>query len=77
LVVGVSGTKKADYLLNIARCNATHGKRVIFINLKNSVDDLTVRLLLINSRVPVREILLKQMTEENWDKVVQIEYGTE
>ena len=39
LVAGVSGTKKTDYLLGIARYNAVQGKRVLYINLKNSAED--------------------------------------
>lgn len=71
LVAGISRTKKTDYLLSIARYNAAHGKRVLFINLKNGVDDLTARLLSISSHVPLKNILLNQMTAENWESVIQ------
>lgn len=71
LVAGISGTKKTDYLLNIARYNAICGKRVLFINLKNSVEDLAIRLLSIGSQVPMKNILLNQMTEQDWESVTQ------
>ena len=71
LVAGVSGTKKTDYLLGIARYNAVQGKSVLYINLKNSAEDLAIRLLSIGSRVPVRNILLNQMTEEDWNRITQ------
>lgn len=58
-------------MLGIARYNAAQGKRVLFINLKNSVEELAIRLLSIGSRVPVRNILLSQMTEEDWSRVTQ------
>lgn len=56
------------WIAGIAR---TQGKRVLFRKLKNSVEDLAIRLLSIGSRVPVRNILLNQMTEEDWEKVTQ------
>lgn len=71
LVAGVSGTKKTDYLLGIARYNVAQGKRVLFINLKNSAEELAIRLLSIGSQVPVRNILLNQMTEEDWNRITQ------
>lgn len=57
--------------MSIARYNAAHGKRVLFINLKNGVDDLATRLLSISSHVPLENILLNQMTAENWESVIQ------
>ena len=71
LVAGASGTKKTDYLLGIARHNAAHGKKVLFVNLKNSAEDLAVRLLSIGRRVPLGNILLNQMTEKEWERVTQ------
>lgn len=71
LVAGVSGTQKTDYLLGIAKCNAKKGKKVLYINLKNSAEDLAVRLLSIGSHIPIRKILLNQLSEENWDSIVK------
>ena len=70
LVAGVSGSGKTDYLLNIAKNNAIKGKRVLFINLKNSVEELSVRLMSIKSHVSFRKIVQKRMTEQEWEQVI-------
>lgn len=70
LVAGVSGSGKTDYLLNIAKNNAIKGKRVLFINLKNSVEELSVRLMSIKSHVSFQKIVQKRMTEQEWEQVI-------
>lgn len=67
LIAGVSGSGKTDYLLNIAIQNAMRGKKILFINLKNSIKELAIRLLSINSRISMKQILQKQMSEEDWE----------
>ena len=70
LVAGVSGSGKTDYLLNIAKNNAVKGKRVLFINLKNSVEELSVRLMSIKSHVSFQKIVQRRMTEQEWEQVI-------
>ena len=67
LIAGVSGAGKTDYLLNIAIENAMRGKNVFFINLKNSVEELAARLLSINSRISMKQIVQKQMSDQEWE----------
>lgn len=67
LVAGVSGSSKTDYVLNIANYNAKQGKRILFINLKDSVENLSLRILSINSKVSIGKLILGQMTEQDWN----------
>lgn len=71
LVAGVSGSGKTDYLLNIAKYNAARKKRILFINLKNSLEELTLRLISINSKVTVDKVIEKQMSEQEWGEIVE------
>lgn len=71
LIAGVSGSGKTDYLLNIAKHNAAKGKRVLFINLKNAVEELSVRLLSIDSHISLQKIVQRQMTDSEWEKVIK------
>lgn len=67
LVAGVSGSSKTAYVLNIANYNAKRGKRVLFINLKDSVENLSMRILSINSQIPIGKLLSGQMGEQDWN----------
>lgn len=71
LIAGVSGSSKTAYVLNIANYNIKKGKRVLFINLKDSVEDLSMRILSIDSKVPMNELLLGQMSEKDWDSCLE------
>lgn len=71
LVAGVSGAGKTDYLLNIATYNARRGKRVVFINLKNSLEDLTGRILSIYAQTTKDKVVKKQLTEKEWNKIIE------
>jgi len=51
--------------------NIKKGKRVLFINLKDSVEDLSMRILSIDSKVPINEILLGQMRDKDWDSCLE------
>lgn len=71
LIAGVSGSGKTAYVLNIVNYNIKKGKRVLFINLKDSVEDLSMRILSIDSKVPINEILLGQMRDKDWDSCLE------
>lgn len=71
LIAGISGTRKTDYLLNIAKNNAKLGNKVLFINLKNSIKNLSMRLLSINTKIPLKDILLNQFTKEDMDIIYE------
>ena len=71
LVAGVSGSSKTDYVLNIANYNAKKGKRILFINLKDSVENLSLRILSINSKIPMEKLILGRMTDEDWDVCIE------
>lgn len=51
--------------------NAAKGKRVLFINLKNAVEELSVRLLSIDSHISLQKIVQRQMTDSEWEKVIK------
>lgn len=71
LIAGVSGSGKTAYVLNIVNYNIKKGKRVLFINLKDSVEDLSMRILSIDSKVPINELLLGQMSDKDWDSCLK------
>ncbi len=71
LIAGISGTRKTDYLLNIAKNNAKLGNKVLFINLKNSIKNLSMRILSINTKIPLKDILLNQFTKEDMDIIYE------
>lgn len=71
LIAGVSGSGKTAYVLNIVNYNIKKGKRVLFINLKDSVEDLSMRILSIDSKVPINELLLGQMSDKDWDSCLE------
>ena len=71
LIAGVSGSSKTAYVLNIANYNTKKGKRVLFINLKDSVEDLSMRILSIDSKVPINELLLGKMSDKDWDSCLE------
>lgn len=71
LIAGVSGSSKTAYVLNIANYNIKKGKRVLFINLKDSVEDLSMRILSIDSKVPINELLLGHMSDKDWNSCLE------
>lgn len=71
LIAGVSGSGKTAYVLNIVNYNIKKGKHVLFINLKDSVEDLSMRILSIDSKVPINELLLGQMSDKDWDSCLE------
>lgn len=71
LVAGVSGSSKTAYVLNIANYNARRGKRVLFINLKDSVENLSMRILSVNSQISIGKLLSGQMGEQDWDVCIE------
>lgn len=71
LVAGVSGGSKTAYALNIANYNAKCGKRVLFINLKDSVENLSMRILSINSQISIGKLLSGQMGEKDWKVCIE------
>lgn len=71
LVAGISGSSKTDFVLNIANYNAKRGKRVLFINLKEIVKNLTIRILSINSGISIKQLLLGYLEDENWNTLAK------
>lgn len=65
LIAGVSGTRKTEYLLTIAKFNAELGNKVLFIGLKNSMENLSMRLLSISCKIPLKKLLLNKVTKED------------
>lgn len=71
LVAGVSGIGKTTYMLNIALRNAKSNKKVLFINLKDTEENLSMRLLSINGHIPLKNLITKEMTAENWGTLME------
>lgn len=67
LIAGVSGVGKTTYLLNIALRNARQKKKVLFINLKDSEENLFINLAAIDSGIPIRNLIMKQLNPQEWD----------
>ncbi len=67
LIAGVSGSSKTAYALNIANYNVKQGKKVLFVNLKDSVENLSIRVLSMNSKIPVEKLFSGLMTEQEWN----------
>lgn len=65
LIAGVSGTRKTEYLLTIAKFNAELGNKVLFIGLKNSMENLSMRLLSISCKISLKKLLLNKVTKED------------
>lgn len=62
-------TYKTSYALSIAVTNAIRNKKVLYINLKDSLESLTYRLISKESHVPLAAIQRKYLTEENWKAI--------
>ena len=71
LIAGVSGTRKTEYLLTIAKFNAELGNKVLFIGLKNSMENLSMRLLSISCKIPLKKLLLNKVTKEDINDIYE------
>ncbi len=64
LIAGVTGSSKTAYMLNIANYNINKGKCALFINLKDSVENLSMKILSMNTMTPIKKLLLGQINEQ-------------
>lgn len=71
MIAAPSETYKTSYALNIAVTNARRNKKILYVNLKDSLESLTFRLLSKESHIPLTTLQKKTLTEENW-KVISI-----
>lgn len=70
LIAGVSGIGKTTYMLNIALRNARLGKKVLYINLKDSEENLFMRIISIDSGIPLKNLAMKLMDEQEWNPFI-------
>ncbi len=71
LIAGESGSGKTTYALNIANRNAKQRKRVLYVNLKDSIEDLSIKILSMDSQIPIKKLLLKQIKEQEYEKCIE------
>lgn len=60
------------YALNIAINNAINGKKVLFLNLKNSAESVTYQILSLCSNVDLTKIQsgsTEELTKEEWERI--------
>lgn len=69
LIVGASGVKKTNYALCIARTNAKLKKRVLYINLKETTEDLIYKMLSIESAMDMDKLYKREFSEDDWKKL--------
>lgn len=70
LIAGESGSGKTTYALNIANRNAKQKKKVLYVNLKDSIEDLSMKILSMDSQIPIKKLLLKQIKEQEYEKCI-------
>ena len=69
MIAAPSETYKTSYALSIAVANARQNKKVLYINLKDSLETLTYRMISKESHVPLAALLRKSLSEENWEAI--------
>ncbi len=69
LIAGISGMYKTNYALNIARRNSNNGNKVLFINIKDDISELTMRLLSMATNKNVLDIQKNVLTEKDYELI--------
>ena len=70
LIAGCSGTYKTAYAIAITLANAKNGKKVLYVNLKESFEAITQRFLSTESAVELKKLQTSELTKEDWDALV-------
>lgn len=66
LIAGLSGTYKTSYALQIALSNARKGCKVLYVNLKDSIDSISYKLLSIESGIEINKFYTSAFTDNDW-----------
>lgn len=69
LVAACSGEYKTAYALHIAQRNAQFGKKVFYINLKDSADELAKRMIFANCHIGIGNNYNGLLTEVQWKRI--------
>ena len=66
LIAGLSGTYKTSYALHIAMSNAHKGRKVLYVNLKDSLDAISFKLLSIETGLEINKFYTSSFGEDDW-----------
>lgn len=69
MIAAQSGMYKTAYALHIATMNASRNRKVMYINLKDSIENLSYRLISMESCVPLTNIQFVNLTEDEWKMI--------
>lgn len=69
MIAAQSGMYKTAYALHIATINASRNRKVLYINLKDSIEHLSYRLISMESCVPLTDIQFANLTEDAWKMI--------
>lgn len=67
MIAAFSGEYKTSYALHIAQRNAQLGKKVFYINLKDSADEVVNRMILSNCHINNADSYRGKLTDEQWE----------
>ena len=72
LVSAPSGGYKTNYALQIAMENVKRGKKVLYINLKNSTEELLLRGLAQETICDIKNLQTNQLSSDDWKKIISV-----
>lgn len=72
LISAPSGVHKTNYALQIAMANVKCGKTVLYINLKNSMEELLLRVLSQETICDIKNLQTNNLTSDEWRQIGRI-----
>lgn len=69
LVAGVSGIGKTNYAIGICRHNLKQNKKILYISLRESIEDISQKILSINAGIAINKLISKTLSEEDIDNI--------
>lgn len=70
LIAACSGEYKTAYALQIAQLNAQFGKKVFYINLKETADEVVKRMIFSNCHIDNVDAYRGKLTDEQWQLIM-------
>ncbi|MBP1565974.1 MAG: GIY-YIG nuclease family protein [Oscillospiraceae bacterium] len=69
LIAGAPGTYKTNYALHIAMINALNNRKVLYINLKNSLDSIFFKILSMKTQIKINKFYTSDFTADDWKNI--------